>query len=460
VTIRTGDNYDVFLSHASEDKTDVVGPLAEILQSRGARVWVDQQQLKLGDTLSAKIDEGLAESRFGVVILSPHFFAKPWPELELSGLVARETTFGVKVILPVWHNLTAEEIAAHSPTLAGKLAARTADGLEGVADQIMAVLNSTAAAPGQIVAGPSTSPNGSAEQTPAATHDQTEALLQVNDRVGLTKLLRVEQAEWEQAIGRSIGRVQPGSADSINSVFERLWPAAERRLASIVPLALHEPEIFDAETRSLARALERMPTTPAPVWKSVPQLATSAIVNMAGALLVDGERYSVAIRLLGQTWTDPGQCVTERLAVLPVPQHPVGIAIAPPAPEGHSWIAPFWTFLLTRPEHTAWLTERYPEFAEPDRYGAAIVGLDIIRCLLAGHTEQLGSAHFPLRMTDAEQFARSLVADHRRRSALAGALAIPPERFNMQAAQALRKCREIDYRHDPTTIAEIFEGRH
>lgn len=62
--------YDVFISHATEDKTEVVRPLAEVLRRLGLRVWYDEYELKLGDSLRRKIDHGLVTSRFGVVVLS------------------------------------------------------------------------------------------------------------------------------------------------------------------------------------------------------------------------------------------------------------------------------------------------------------------------------------------------------------------------------------------------------
>jgi TIR domain-containing protein len=71
--------WDIFVSHAAEDKATVARPLAAALRRAGARVWLDEQELTIGDSLSEKIDEGLAHSQFGVVILSPAFFAKHWP---------------------------------------------------------------------------------------------------------------------------------------------------------------------------------------------------------------------------------------------------------------------------------------------------------------------------------------------------------------------------------------------
>src|SRR6266511_3628165 len=82
--------WDVFISHARGDKDSVARPLAKPLRKAAVRVWLDDHELMLGDSLSGKIDEGLAQSRFGVVILSPAFLMKHLPKEELSVLGARE----------------------------------------------------------------------------------------------------------------------------------------------------------------------------------------------------------------------------------------------------------------------------------------------------------------------------------------------------------------------------------
>src|ERR1700753_2303469 len=128
-------NWDVFVSHASEDKESVARPLSNHLAGYGLKVWLDESELHLGDSLRIKIDTGVAHSRFGIVVLSPAFFAKTWTKSELDGLVAREIE-GVKVVLPIWHNLSHEEIKRWSPILAGRLAASTQEGLSRVAAKI------------------------------------------------------------------------------------------------------------------------------------------------------------------------------------------------------------------------------------------------------------------------------------------------------------------------------------
>ena len=118
--------YDFFISHASEDKEDFVRDLAEALSQKGFKVWYDETELLVGDSLRKKIDEGLACSRFGIVVISPNFVRKRWTEYELNGMVAREMN-GIPLILPIRHNISMDEVLKFSPTLADKKALKTSD---------------------------------------------------------------------------------------------------------------------------------------------------------------------------------------------------------------------------------------------------------------------------------------------------------------------------------------------
>jgi hypothetical protein len=131
---------DVFISHASEDKQAIAHPLADKLRKLGYQVWYDQFVLKLGDSLRREIDRGLARCRYGVVVLSPSFFAKHFPQLELDGLAARENVDRVKVILPIWHNIDQNGVAMYSPMLADRLAVNSARGIDEVVKKIVEVL--------------------------------------------------------------------------------------------------------------------------------------------------------------------------------------------------------------------------------------------------------------------------------------------------------------------------------
>jgi len=120
-----GQTHDVFISHASEDKDGFVRPLANALIAVGLNVWFDEMTLRIGDSLRQKIDQGLANSRVGLVVLSQAFIRKGWTNYELDGIVTR-TISGEQVLLPIWHNITKQEVMDFSPSLADKVARSTA----------------------------------------------------------------------------------------------------------------------------------------------------------------------------------------------------------------------------------------------------------------------------------------------------------------------------------------------
>ena len=117
--------FDIFISYAHEDKQEVALPLAKALRNEGLEVWFDDFELRIGMSLRQTIDRGIARSRFGVVVLSRSFFRKGWPAYELDGLVTRAVS-GEQVLLPVWHEVTKQEVMDYSPSLADKLARSTA----------------------------------------------------------------------------------------------------------------------------------------------------------------------------------------------------------------------------------------------------------------------------------------------------------------------------------------------
>jgi hypothetical protein len=135
--------YDVFISHASEDQDEIVRPLAHALRERSLEVWYSEFTLRIGDSLRRKIDLGLAKSRFGIVVLSQAFFAKGWTNYELDGLVTRSVT-GEQILLPIWHKVSKQEVIEYSPSLADKLARNTATHtVEEIAGEIAEVIQGT-----------------------------------------------------------------------------------------------------------------------------------------------------------------------------------------------------------------------------------------------------------------------------------------------------------------------------
>lgn len=129
---------NLFLSHAWEDKDVFVRPLAEALRSE-FDVWYDEYSLRPGDSLLEKISAGLRDCDRGIVVLSHNFFAKQWPQAELNGLFALETTER-KIIVPIWLNVTKQDVLRFSPILADRVAILASQAVPGVVSQIRGVI--------------------------------------------------------------------------------------------------------------------------------------------------------------------------------------------------------------------------------------------------------------------------------------------------------------------------------
>lgn len=126
---------DVFISYASEDAVFAT-KLRKSLEYRGLAVWQDKLTIRVGDSLSEAIKRGIEQARYGIVILSRHFLSKDWTQRELRWLTALETD-GRKVVLPVWHEVSLEDVKAFSPVLADRVAVSSSQGLRTVVIQLM-----------------------------------------------------------------------------------------------------------------------------------------------------------------------------------------------------------------------------------------------------------------------------------------------------------------------------------
>lgn len=114
----------------------MVRPLAKSLKEKGISVWYDEFELKIGDSLRRKIDQGLSKSRFGIVVISRAFIKKGWTNYELDGLMTKAIS-GEQILLPIWHDITKQEVIDYSPSLADKVARNTSqETVEEIAEEI------------------------------------------------------------------------------------------------------------------------------------------------------------------------------------------------------------------------------------------------------------------------------------------------------------------------------------
>lgn len=134
--------YDVFISHAWEDKEDFVRPLAEALINENIKVWYDETSIKWGASIRQSIDNGLAHSRFGIVVISTTFLEKYWTNYEVDGLFQKEALNGTSILLPIWHKVTKNEVLNKSSTLAGRNALNTAMlSIDEIVEEVKSILN-------------------------------------------------------------------------------------------------------------------------------------------------------------------------------------------------------------------------------------------------------------------------------------------------------------------------------
>ena len=126
---------DVFLCHAWDDRQGAAKELHDLLESRGVSVWFSEKDVGLGVPLLRAIDKGLANSRIGIVLVTPALLrrlpAEGIADKELSALLARER------LVPVVHGTTYEALRDVSPLLASRSGLSTAEeAMAGVAAKL------------------------------------------------------------------------------------------------------------------------------------------------------------------------------------------------------------------------------------------------------------------------------------------------------------------------------------
>jgi hypothetical protein len=130
-----------FISHDSRDKEGIVRPLAQGLQQLGLPVWYDEFSLHVGDSLRESIEAGLKTTRFCILVLTPNFLSKGgWPKREYDTAFTRELLEDVRLFLPVWHDVTKEDVFAYSPILADRVGVPWSIGVEQVCRKLFAAI--------------------------------------------------------------------------------------------------------------------------------------------------------------------------------------------------------------------------------------------------------------------------------------------------------------------------------
>lgn len=115
---RTLPEYDVFISHASKDKEDLIEELYHSLSKLGISIFYDKESLEWGDNWKERILNGTKRAEFAIIVISENFFDREWTERELSEFLNRQNRNGQKLILPIVHNITMQQLQKKYPNVA------------------------------------------------------------------------------------------------------------------------------------------------------------------------------------------------------------------------------------------------------------------------------------------------------------------------------------------------------
>ena len=126
--------FDFFISYKQKDSAALAKALRDVLTSNGAEVWLDQEEMRPGESILAGIESGIKNSVDAVIILSENYFTG-WSEQERRNLYALMVSNKMRIV-PVWNKLTLDEIEALAPMFAGIVAIPAITGDENEAKAI------------------------------------------------------------------------------------------------------------------------------------------------------------------------------------------------------------------------------------------------------------------------------------------------------------------------------------
>lgn len=130
-----------FISHDSRDKETLVRELAKKLVSLNCPVWYDEYSLKIGDNLREKIEEGIKDAPYCILILSKNFLAnEKWAKSEFETIFIKELYEKKEIIIPIWHGISEDDLYKYCPKLLNRLGGNSSEGIDALAKKIATIL--------------------------------------------------------------------------------------------------------------------------------------------------------------------------------------------------------------------------------------------------------------------------------------------------------------------------------
>jgi hypothetical protein len=292
-------------------------------------------------------------------------------------------------------------------------------------------------------------------------HDRALGLLRANDAIGLDEALRAERTAFERAVNTVTDDYINVHLDeaTVRDAGERLTVAAERRLASLIPLALYRPGAVQRELRAHGGWMSRTQLRGGGMtWQQAWRFPWWVVGMALGSLLCRLERYPPIAELVASTWLNHHN---ERESFIGHPGE-VGDAIAtvfgPAPPGGQRWTMPAWSWLNAELRSFSWLADRYAEWlAGEEEPGASLAEFAMIDGLAEGfRSGGQVVAFWALQPDAASAFARRLYGDAGIRAEVAQAAGVDLETFDARAPEILADAQGIGMFPRTQEIANIL----
>jgi hypothetical protein len=277
--------------------------------------------------------------------------------------------------------------------------------------------------------------------TPLVVHDEVLRMLKDDDKVSLTEAMRRERRAFEERFSAlTAGRSHEQLAnDAVIACHDELLSIVERRLASLLPLLLHDRPGFEDEIRAIADVKERQPRIGGySFWIELLDWCLWVITYSVGATAVRLGRVQYLTVLFETSVSTPWNQQRETFAQsLPGDAGgTIGTSVLQRIEPGNRLIAPYWELLRKDIAASELVRERYPELANEDAARAALVAFDLLVNIGLGVRQGRVAAHWAMYTEQAIAFTRQL-AIPRMRAAAGEAVGLSIEDFNAQAPDAL-----------------------
>lgn len=131
---------DAFLSHADEDKQSIADELFERLKNDKFKIWYDRS-IKTGQSIPEKINEGIKQSKNGIVIFSKYYEKSRWCKEEFAALTYKSKSCQNFEIIIILHNYDFDTFKKNYPLHAHRLIIPSKLGMNKIIAEVESQLN-------------------------------------------------------------------------------------------------------------------------------------------------------------------------------------------------------------------------------------------------------------------------------------------------------------------------------